>query len=122
MVGTFVRRLFWLTFVVTNEVILQSSNAALNKFTDLTAGGVWRQARSDMLNAFPHALATLCDVWTSLQKGEPNLPVGNSVVFIPNKFCYFNLFFTFQLVTNFCPIFCTEFLSEKFTKSKKLYE
>ncbi|CAG9538470.1 unnamed protein product [Cercopithifilaria johnstoni] len=57
-----------------------SSSAALSKFTDLTADDVWRQARSDVLNAFPHALATLCDVWTQLRKGEPNLPIGNPVI------------------------------------------
>ncbi|VBB30267.1 unnamed protein product [Acanthocheilonema viteae] len=57
-----------------------SSNAALNKFTDLTTDDVWKQARSDVLNAFPHALATLCDVWTQLRKGEPNLPIGNPVI------------------------------------------
>ncbi|VDN03566.1 unnamed protein product [Thelazia callipaeda] len=53
------------------------SNAVLNKLTDLTADGIWKQARTDMLTAFPHALATLCDVWTQLRKGEPNLPIGN---------------------------------------------
>uniref|UniRef100_A0A915Q5B7 Dopey N-terminal domain-containing protein n=1 Tax=Setaria digitata TaxID=48799 RepID=A0A915Q5B7_9BILA len=57
-----------------------SSNSALNKFNDLTADDVWKQARSDVLNAFPHALATLCDVWTQLRKGEPNLPIGNPAV------------------------------------------
>ncbi|VDK86235.1 unnamed protein product [Litomosoides sigmodontis] len=60
----------------TNE----SSNAALSKFTDLTADDVRKQARSDVLNAFPHALATICDVWTQLRKGEPNLPIGNPVI------------------------------------------
>ncbi|MCP9264273.1 Protein pad-1 [Dirofilaria immitis] len=57
-----------------------SSNAALSKFADLTAEDVWKQARSDVLNAFPHALATLCDVWTQLRKGEPNLPIGNPAI------------------------------------------
>ncbi|VDK66335.1 unnamed protein product [Onchocerca ochengi] len=57
-----------------------SSNATLNKFTDLTANDVWKQARHDVLNAFPHALATLCDVWTQLRKGEPNLPIGNPAI------------------------------------------
>ncbi|VDN86155.1 unnamed protein product [Brugia pahangi] len=57
-----------------------SSNAALSKFTELTADDVWKQARSDILNAFPHTLATLCDVWTQLRKGEPNLPIGNPTI------------------------------------------
>ncbi|XGW24975.1 hypothetical protein V3C99_006429 [Haemonchus contortus] len=37
-----------------------------------------RQARNDMLTSLPHALATICDLWTVVRsKQEPLLPLGS---------------------------------------------
>ncbi|VDM71562.1 unnamed protein product, partial [Strongylus vulgaris] len=37
-----------------------------------------RQARNDMLTSLPHALATICDLWTVIRsKEEPRLPLGS---------------------------------------------
>lgn len=56
-----------------------SSNAALAKYSDRANGGSWKQAKTEMLNSFPHALATICDVWTLVRKGgEPVLPIGSA--------------------------------------------
>ncbi|MFH4975517.1 hypothetical protein AB6A40_002226 [Gnathostoma spinigerum] len=56
-----------------------NASTTLNK-TDRSAG-CWKQARTDILNAFPHALATICDVWSLVRKKDSvthRLPTGNS--------------------------------------------
>ncbi|VDM23892.1 unnamed protein product [Toxocara canis] len=55
------------------------ASTALSKFSERSGAGSWKQAKSEMLSSFPHALATICDVWTLVRKRvEPSLPIGNA--------------------------------------------
>ncbi|VDK46299.1 unnamed protein product [Anisakis simplex] len=61
-----------------SEATQVSSSAALNKFSERSGRGNWKEAKNEMLNTFPYVLATICDVWTLVRKGkEPSLPIGN---------------------------------------------
>uniref|UniRef100_F1KPR7 Protein pad-1 n=2 Tax=Ascaris TaxID=6251 RepID=F1KPR7_ASCSU len=62
-----------------SEAAQVSSSTTLSKFSERSGAGSWKQARMEMLNSFPHALATICDVWTVMRKRkEPLLPVGSA--------------------------------------------
>ncbi|EFO95710.1 CRE-PAD-1 protein, partial [Caenorhabditis remanei] len=42
-------------------------------------GNGWRQAQSDMLTSLPHSLATVCNVWTVVRRGQsPLVPIGTN--------------------------------------------
>ncbi|TKR96355.1 hypothetical protein L596_010386 [Steinernema carpocapsae] len=40
-----------------------------------------KMAKSEMMRTFPHALSTLCDVWSTMKRnGEPLVPIGSKLI------------------------------------------
>ncbi|KAJ1356119.1 phenylacrylic acid decarboxylase [Parelaphostrongylus tenuis] len=55
-----------------------TGGANLAKLEGTRGSVALRQARNDMLTSLPHALATICDVWTVVRSNnEPRLPLGS---------------------------------------------
>uniref|UniRef100_A0A158P6E2 Dopey_N domain-containing protein n=1 Tax=Angiostrongylus cantonensis TaxID=6313 RepID=A0A158P6E2_ANGCA len=57
---------------------IQTGGANLAKLEGTRGSVALRQARNDMLTSLPHALATICDVWTVVRSNStPCLPLGS---------------------------------------------
>lgn len=68
--------------------LVQTGGVNLSKIDGSRGSIALRQARNDMLTSLPHALATICDLWTVVRSKEsPQLPLGSPQVRHFSKEC-----------------------------------
>ncbi|VDM53042.1 unnamed protein product [Angiostrongylus costaricensis] len=73
----FLTYLIWKCFYLYYNKFIQTGGTNLAKLEGTRGSVALRQARNDMLTSLPHALATICDVWTVVRSNStPCLPLG----------------------------------------------
>lgn len=112
------------SFILSDSVryfsCLQTGGVNLSKLEGTRGTFALRQACNDMLTSLPHALATICDLWTVIRsKEEPVLPLGSPQVrdlvyasaFVSSFVLNANSISSFSIFASWCSICCHPLLS-----------